>query len=155
MPGIDATIMDHFAMFFRDMLDKTLYKFHNGDSFFHISVIPMAVVMESNKVAVIVANTESGDYRPSEIASDILHDGLGVTFIGFGIDVKAVFVFPVATGFYLFKGCSNPGFHFIEEGSMKSITEVCIVKMAGIPPETVITVTAFRNEAVNVGGGAI
>lgn len=102
--GIDATITNHFVMLFRDMLDKTLYKFHNGDSFLHVFAIPMAVVMESNKITVIVANTGSGDYRSSEIAPDILHDGFGVTFIGFGINVKAVFVFPVATGFYLFKG---------------------------------------------------
>ena len=149
--GIDAAITNHFIMLFRDMLDKTLYKFHNWDSFFNILVIFMAVVMKSNKITIIVVNPGSGDYRSSEIATDILHNNFGVTFIGFGIDVKAVFVFPVATGFYLFKGCSNFGFHFVEQGSTKSITKVCIVKMVDIPPETVITVTAFRNEAVNVG----
>lgn len=101
MPLVKAPIK---MVLFRDMLDKMLYKFHNGDSFFHVFVILMAVVMESNKITVIVVNTGSGDNRPSGIASDILHDGFGVTFIGFGIDVKAVFVFPVATGFYLFKG---------------------------------------------------
>lgn len=110
--GIDAAITNHFVMLFRDMLDKTLYKFHNWDSFFNILVIFMAVVMKSNKITIIVVNPGSGDYRSSEIATDILHNSFWVTFIGFGIDVKAVFVFPVATRFYLFKGCSNFGFHF-------------------------------------------
>lgn len=110
--GIDAAITNHFVMLFRDMLDKTLYKFHNWDSFFNILVIFMAAVMESNKTTIIAVNPGSGDYRASEIAADILHNSFWATFIGFGIDVKAVFVFPVAAGFYLFKGCSDSGFHF-------------------------------------------
>lgn len=148
---INAAITNHFVMLFWDMLDKTLYKFHNWDSFFNILAIFMSVVMKSNKITIIAVNPGSGDYRPSKIAAYILHNSFWVTFIGFGIDVKAVFVFPVATGFYLFKGCSNSGFHFVEQGSTKSITKVCIVKMVDIPPETVIAVVAFRNEAVNVG----
>lgn len=149
--GIDAAISDHFVMLFWDMFYKTLYKFHNRDSFFHVFVILMTVVMESNEVTVIVVNTGSGDYRSSEIASDILHDGFWVTFTGFGIDVKAGFVFPVAAGLNLFKGWSDPGFHFVKEGGAESITKVCIVKMADIPPESVVTVAAFGNEAVDVG----
>ncbi len=46
---VKAAIPDHFIMLFRDMLDKALYEFHNGDSFFYISIIFMAVVMKGNK----------------------------------------------------------------------------------------------------------
>ena len=72
------------------MLDKMLYKFHNWDSFFNVLVIFMAVVMKSNKITVIVVNPGSGDYRPTKVATDILHDSFWVTFIGFGINVEAV-----------------------------------------------------------------
>ena len=64
------------------MLDKTLYKFHNEDSFFHVFVILMTVVMESNKITVIVVNTGRGDYRPAEIAADILYNCFGSHLFG-------------------------------------------------------------------------
>lgn len=110
----------------------------------------MTIVMESNKITVIPVNPRSGNDRPSKIASDILHDSFRVAFIGLGIDVEAVFVFPVTAGLYFFKGWPNLGFQFIEQGSTEGIAKEGIVKMLDIPPETVIAVAALRNEAVNV-----
>lgn len=149
--GINAAITDHLVMLFGDMADQTLYKMHNGDGFFHIFVIFMAIVMESNIITIIAVNTGSGDYGSSKIASDILYDGFGITFIGFGIDVKAVLVLPVASGFNLFKGGADFGFQFAQQGSTERIAKESIVEIIDISPEPVIAVAALRNKAVNMG----
>ena len=104
MPGIDAAITDHFVMFFRNMEDKPFDKFHNGDCFFHILPIFMAVVMESDKVAVIFINPGGSDDGASKISVDILRNRLGITFVGFGIDIETFLVLPVTVGLNLFKG---------------------------------------------------
>lgn len=51
--GVKAAIADHFIMLFRDMLDETLYEFHNGNSFFHVPVIFVSVVVESDRVTIV------------------------------------------------------------------------------------------------------
>ena len=121
VPGINAAVSDHFEMLFRDMADQTLYKVHDRDGFFHIFIILMAVVMEGNKVTIIFVNAGSGDYRTAEIAADILDSSFRVTGIGFGINIEAVFVFPVAAGLHLFKRRTDNGFQFIKEGSAESV----------------------------------
>lgn len=75
---------------------------------------------------------------------------MGVTGIGFGIDIEAVFVLPVTAGFYLFKGRADLSFHFIEQSGTESLTEEEIVKMLYIPPEPSITISTFGNEAVDM-----
>lgn len=121
MSGIDAAIPNHFIMLFRDMTDEALYKLHNRNGFFHVFVIFMAVVMESDKITIVAVNSGGGNDGASKIASDILHDGFRVTFIGFGIDVEAVFMFAVTAGFNFFKGRADPEFEFIEEGGTEGI----------------------------------
>lgn len=59
-------------------------------------------------------------------------------------------MFPVATGFNLFERRTNTGFHVVQQSGTESITEEGIVKMRDVAPETVITVTTFGNEAVDV-----
>ena len=53
--------------------------------------------------------------------------------------------------FHFFERWSEFVFHFIEESSTESITEVIVVKVFYMTPEAVITVTAFGKEAVDVG----
>ena len=148
--GIEAAIPDHFIMLFGDMLDKTLYELHNRNGFFHILVIFVPVVMEGNKIAVISVNSGGSDDRPSKIASDILHNGFRVAFVGFGIDIKAFFMFPVAEGFYLSKRRTDFGFHFIEKGSTEGIAKEGIVEVFDIAPRAVVAISSFRNEAVDM-----
>lgn len=151
MSGIDATITDHFVMFFGDMSNKPFYKFHNREGFLHILIIFMSIVMERDKVAVIVINPGGGNDRASKIAADILHNRFRVTLIGFGIDVESLFVFPITAGFDFFKGWTDSGLHFVKQGSAEGVAEESVVEMADVAPETVITVAAFGNEAVDVG----
>ena len=56
VPGIKTAISDHLVMLFRDMLDEALYEFHNRNGFFHVFVIFMTVVVESNKIPIIFIN---------------------------------------------------------------------------------------------------
>lgn len=107
--------------------------------------------MESDKITIVAVNHGGGNDGTNKIASDILYDSFRLTFIGFGIDVEAVFMLPVTAGFYFFKGWANPEFRLTRQGGTEGIAEKGIVKMINITPETVITVAALGNEAVNVG----
>ena len=42
-------------------------------------------------------------------------------------------------------------FHFIKEGGAEGVTKESIVEVADITPEAIVTVTTFRNEAMDVG----
>ena len=131
------------------MSDKPLYEFHNRDSFFYILVIFVPVVVESDKVAVIFVNPGSSDDGAPKVASNVFHDGVGITFVGLGIHIEAFFVFLVTKGFYIFKSRADPFFHFVEEGSAEGKPEEGVVKIIDIAPKSVVTVTAFGNEAVD------
>ena len=151
VPGIKAAVSDHLVMLFRDMLDEALYEFHNRNSFFHVLVIFMAVVVESDKISIIFINPRSGDYRTAKITTDIFYDGFRVTFVGLCIDIETVFMFPVAASLDFFERGTDPVFHLIKEGGAEGITKESIAKVINITPEAIITVTTFRNEAMDVG----
>ena len=53
---INTAVADHFEMFFRDMPDKALNKFHDRNGFFHIFVIFMTVIMESHILPIIAVD---------------------------------------------------------------------------------------------------
>ena len=119
--GIDAAITDHFIMLFRNMPDEPFYEIHNRNGFFHIPVIFMPVVMESDKVAVVFVNSGCGDDGTPKIASNIFDGCLRVAFVGFCIYVETFFVLPVTAGFGFFKGRSNHGFHFVKQSGAEGI----------------------------------
>ena len=150
VPRIKAAVADHFIMLFRDMPDQTLYELHDRDGFLDIFVILMPVVMESDKITIVVVNPGGGDDRPSEIAAHIFDDCFWVTGIGFGINVEAIFVIAVAEGLNFFKRGSDLSLQFIEKRGTESVAEESIVEIFYITPETVIAVTAFGNETVDV-----
>ena len=150
MPGINPIITDHFEMFFRDMPDQTLNKLHDRDGLFHIFIILMPVVVESDQIAIITVNAGSGDHLPAKIALDILDSSFRVTGIGFGIDIEAIFMLPVAAGFDLIKRRPDPGFHFTQQGGTESVAQISIVKMRDLAPEAVIAATAFGEVTVDV-----
>ena len=148
--GIDAAITDHFIVLFRDMPDEPFYEIHNRNGFFHIFVIFVPIVVESNKIAVIFVNPRCGDHGTPEIAANIFDGCLGVAFVGFCIYVETFFVLLVTTGLDFFKGGSDHGFHFVKQGSAKGIAKEGIVKIIDVAPETVVAVSSFRNEAVDI-----
>lgn len=148
MAGIDTAITYHFIMLFRNMQDEPFYEINNRNVLFHIPVIFVPVVMESDKATIIFVNPGCGDNWTPEIAANIFDGCFWVTFVRLGIYVEPFFVLMVAAGF---EGRTGLGFHFVNQGSAESIAEERVVKMVDIPPETVTAVTAFGDDAVNVG----
>lgn len=122
MTGIEPAIADHLKVLFRDMPDEPLNKLNDRESLLYISIIFMAVVMESDRVSIIMVNAGGRNHRPAKISSDIFKDGIRVTFVGFGIDIKTVFVLCVTESFGFLKGRTNFSFHFVKEGGTESIT---------------------------------
>lgn len=148
--GINTAITDRLIMLFRDMLNEAFDEFHNRDGFFDILFIFVAVVVKSDKIAIILVNPGSGDNRAAEITADVLYNCFRITFVWFGIHIEAIFMLPVALGFNLFKGRSDFSFHFIEKRSPKGIAKEGIVKVIDITPEAIIAVSAFRDETVDM-----
>ena len=110
----------------------------------------MTVVVEGDKVAVVLVNPGSGNDGTAKITANILCNDFRITFIRLGINIESVFVLFVAGGFDFFEGRAKLGFHLIQESSAKSVTEIGVVKMFHITPEAIITVSTFRDETVNV-----
>lgn len=150
MSCIQTAVPDHFKIFFRNVTDQSFDEIHNRESFFHICIIFMAVVVKRNKISVITVNPGCGDYRSAKIAADIFGNDFWITKIGFGIDIEAVFMLGVAVGLYSFKRRFDPVFHFIEKCSTEGVTEIIIIKVFDMTPETVITAAAFGKKAVNM-----
>lgn len=150
VPCIQTAIADHFKMFFRDVRDEPFYEIHDRQSFLHILVVFMAVIVESNGISIISVNPGCGYDGSAKIAADVFSDHFRVAKVRLGIDIEAVFVLAVAFGFYFFKGRTYFAFHFIEESRAESITQIVVVKMFYMAPKAVITVPAFGKETVDV-----
>ncbi len=151
MAGIDTAITYHFIMLFRNMQDEPFYEINNRNVLFHIPVIFVPVVMESDKATIIFVNPGCGDNWTPEIAANIFDGCFWVAFVGLRIYVETFLMLPVTAGFDFFKGRSGHGFHFVKQGSAEGVTQEGIVEVADVPPETIITVSAFRNKTVDMG----
>ena len=106
--------------------------------------------MEGDKVTIIFINTGSGDDGPTKITANVFCDNFRIAFIGLCVDIETVFVVLIAGSLNLFERRTKFCFHFIQKGSTEGITKVSVVKVFHVAPETVITVAAFRDEAMNV-----
>ena len=109
------------------------------------------MIVESDRITVIVIDPGSSDDRPAKITTNILSDYFGVTENRFSIDIETMFMFAVTSCFYFFKRRPDPDFQFIEESGAESTAEIVIVKVPDMTPGAVITVTAFGEEAVDMG----
>lgn len=109
------------------------------------------MIVESDRITVIVIDPGSSDDRPAKITTDILSDYFGVTENRFSIDIETMFMFAVTSCFYFFKRRPDPDFQFIEESGAESTAEIVIVKVPDMTPGAVITETAFGEEAVDMG----
>lgn len=138
-------------MLFWDMLNETLYEFHNGNGLFHVLIIFVSVIVKSDKVTIVFVDSWGGNYGAAKIASDVFYNCFGIAFVWLGIHVETFFVFPVAESFHLFKGWADFCLHLIKQGGPESVAEIGIVEIIDIAPETVITVPAFRDETMDVG----
>lgn len=106
--------------------------------------------MEGDEVTIIFIDAGSGDDRPAKITVYVFSDNFRIAFIRFGINIETVLVIFIAGSFNLFERRTEFCFHFIQKGSTEGITKVSVVKVFHVASETVITVAAFRDEAMNV-----
>ena len=150
VPCIEPVITSHLEMLFRDMLDEKGNEIHYRNSFFHIRIIFVFIVMESHIFPIVRIDAGSGNDGTSKVAADIFNDGIRITEIGFGIDIEAVFIFFVNVSFGLFKRRTDMGFKFVQESGLKGFAEIGIVEMFNGSPEAVIREPAFGKETVNV-----
>lgn len=110
----------------------------------------MAVIVESNGISIIAVNPGGSDNGSAKVAPNVFRNDIGITKIGFGMDIKALFMPGVTLGFHFFERGTDPVFQFIEQSGAERITEIVIVEMFDMTPEAVITVTAFRKKTVDV-----
>ena len=111
---VNAAITDHLIMLFWDVSDEAADELHSGDRFFHVFTIFVAVVMEGNKAPIVAVDPGSGDDRASKIAADIFDHCFWVAFVRLGIDIKTIFMLPVAAGLYFFERWADQRFHFVQ-----------------------------------------
>lgn len=111
--GIKPIVPCHLEILFRDMLNKKFNKINGRKRPLNERVIFMLIVMESHHLPIVGINPGKSNDRASKIVADIVNDGFGIAEIGFGINVKSMFVLMVNVSFYLFKGESDALFQFI------------------------------------------
>ena len=110
----------------------------------------MAVIVESNKVTIILVNSGSGNNGTSKIPSDVFDNNIRIAFVRFCINVETFFMFFVAKSFDFFKRRADLVFHFVEQSSTEGIAQEGIVEIIDVAPKGVVTITSFRDEAVDV-----
>ena len=89
----------------------------------------MTVIVERDRITVIVIDPGSSDDRPAKITANIPGDYFWVTEIRFRIDIETMLMFAVTFGFDFFKRRPDPDFQFIEESGAESTAEIVIVKV--------------------------
>lgn len=137
-------------MLFRYMLDEQGNEVQYRDSFFNIGIILVSVVMESHIFPIIGVDSGRGNDRPSKVAANVLDDSIGITEIGFGIDIETILILLVNSGLSLFERRADTLFQFIEECGLESLAQVSVVEMFYNFPETVIGKAAFGKKAVDM-----
>lgn len=148
--GIKPIVTCHFKVFFRDVLNQELYKINDRKCPFYKGIVLVPVIVKSDIAAIIGINPFEGNDGASEIAADIFNHRIGITEIGFCINIKTILILTVDKGFRFFERRSNAGFKKIEEGCLKGLSKKGIVKMLDDTPKAVIREAAFRNETVDM-----
>lgn len=137
-------------MLFRYMLDKQGNEIHDRDSFFHIGIILVLIVVKGHIFAIIGVNAGGGNDRTPKVTADVFYDSAGAAEIRFGIDIEAVFVFFVNGSLRLFERRTDTLFQFIQEGSLKSLAQIGVVKVLYDFPEAVIRETALGKKTMDM-----
>lgn len=107
MPSIKSIITGHLEVLFRDMLNQKLNEIDGRKSLFYKGIVFMAVIVKCDVSAIIGINPFQGNDGPAEIAADIFNHGICITEIGFGINIKAIYIFAVDKSFRCFERRPN------------------------------------------------
>lgn len=114
VPGIKPIVSGHFEIFFRDVLNQQFNESNGREGLFDKRIVFMFIVVESYIVTVIRINSGKCNDGSPQITTDIFDNGIGITKIWLGVNIKAIFVFMIYFGFRLFEGSANTFFKFIE-----------------------------------------
>lgn len=147
MSGVNTIVADHLKVFFRDVPDNPFDEIHGRDCFDNVLFVFVPVVMKSDSIIVSVIRINAGcsDNRTAEISANIFQDFVRITFPWLGIDIKTVFVIPIAGCLDSFERRADFGLHFIQKSGAERIAKELIIKMFFDAPESVVTKTSFRD----------
>lgn len=132
------------------MTNEPFDEINGRECFFYVFIIFMTIVMEGNRMTVIVINSGGCNNGTPKITTDIFDNGLRVTKIWLGVNVEPLFMVGVTFGFDPFKRRSDDRFHFIQECGAESVAKVGVVKVFDMTPETIFTKPTFRKETVDM-----
>lgn len=147
---IDAIITNHLEIRFRNVADKPFHEIQYWNGLVNKFVVFVPVVVESNRITIVLVDAGSGDSRTPKISADIFGDDGRITKVGFSIDIKTILLITVNRGFDFLERVTNPGMHFIKECGLKRFPEQFIVEVFKGTPTTGITNATFGNKTVNV-----
>lgn len=116
---IDAIITDHLEIRFRDVPDKPFHEIQYGNGLVNKLVVFVPVIVEGNRVTIVLINAGSGNNRAPEISADVFGDDGRIAEVGFCIDIKTVLLITVNRGLDFPEGVTDPGMHFIKESGLK------------------------------------
>ena len=110
---IKSIIACHFEIPFRYVLDQKFDKIYGRYRFTDKDIIFVTIVVKGYVLTIIGIDTSESNHRTTKISADIVKDGFGVTKIGLGVDIEAIFIFFVNESFGFLERRTNALFHFI------------------------------------------
>lgn len=111
----------------------------------------MPVVMEGYVISIVGINSGKSNDGTTKVAADIIDNGFRITEIWFCVNIKAIFVFTVYFRLCPFERGTDAFLKFVEQDSLERFTEVRVVEIFHIAPETVIRISAFGEKAMDMG----
>ena len=145
LSGIDTIISDHLEVFFWNVLNQPFNELESRHGFSDEFVVFMSMVMESDRVTIIVINTRGSNNRSAKISSDVFGDNIRPAFVRFSIDIEALLAMFVDIGFGLLERMSKSLMEFIEKCSTEGVAHESVVEMFDRAPMYMITGPAFRD----------
>jgi len=127
-----------------------LNEIQNRKGFLDIGIILVSIVMEGDIIPIIGIDARSGNHRAPEIAADIFHNGIGVAYIGLGINIKSILVLGIDEGLCFFEGRADALLHFTQQGGLESLAQISVIKIGHGSPKAIIREAAFRQEAMDM-----
>lgn len=149
--GIKAIVADHFKVLVGDMADQAFNKRQSGKCFVNKDIVFVAIVMKSDRSAIVGINTGSSNDWTAKIAADILSNLIGITDIIFSINVKTIWTGFIDEGLNRIKRGTDMGSKAVKQGGSKGKAEKFKVKVRNFAPGSAIACPAFRNKHMNVG----
>lgn len=148
--GIESAVANHLEVFFRNMMNQTFYKIHDRQGFFHIGIVFMSVVVESDCLTVIFVDTGGCNDGAAKVVPNVFDNNLGVTYVWFCINIESMFIVFIAKSLHLLERGADDLFHLIEKGGTEGVAKKIIIKMVYTLPKSVVTKSTFGQKAVDM-----